>query len=155
VRWMAKRNGGVFEAEQRLWLIFPTAFIFPIGIWIFGIGSNDGWSWPAPYVGLGFIGFGWGCAGDLSMAYLMDAYPEMVLEGMVGVSVINNTIGMVFSFGASRWLAAESVQSVFIAIGVLAFVFMMTTVPMIIWGKACRRWTRGRYEQFLLLRDGL
>ena len=155
VRWTAKRNGGVFEAEQRLWLLLPTACIFPVGLWIFGIGSNDGWSWPAPYVGLGFIGFGWGCSGDLSMAYLMDAYPEMVLEGMVGVSVINNTIGMIFSFVASKWLDAESVQNVFIAIGVLAFVFMMTTVPMLIWGKACRRWTRGRYERFLVLRDGL
>jgi hypothetical protein len=55
-----------------------------------------------PYVGLGMIGFGWGCAGDLSMAYLMDAYPEMVLEGMVGVAVINNTLACIFTFTASE-----------------------------------------------------
>jgi MFS family permease len=154
VIWMTKRNGGVMEAEFRLWLLFPTACIFPVGIWVFGYGTQHGWAWPAPYVALGFIGFGWGCAGDLSMAYLMDCYPEMVLEGMVGVSVINNTIGMIFSFGASKWLGVSGVQNTFIAIGVLAFVFIMTTAPMIHYGKRCRRWTRKRYERFLEIRDG-
>jgi MFS family permease len=78
VRWMARRNGGIAEAEHRLWLMFPAAIISPVGLMLFGIGTNNGWSWPVPYVGLGFIGFGWGCAGDLSMAYLMDCYPDMV-----------------------------------------------------------------------------
>ncbi|KAI1618255.1 serine/threonine kinase 16 [Exophiala viscosa] len=154
VSWMAKRNGGVFEAEQRLWLLFPTACIFPVGMWLFGIGTAYGWSWPAPYVGLGFIGFGWGCAGDLSMAYLMDAYPEMVLEGMVGVATINNSIALIFTFTASDWIDASGVRNCFIAIGVLAFVFLMTTLPMIIWGKKARRFTRDRYLRFLEIRDG-
>jgi MFS family permease len=78
VQWMAKRNGGVAEAEHRLWLMFPAAIISPLGLILFGVGTNNGWSWPVPYVGLGFIGFGWGCAGDISMAYLMDCYPDMM-----------------------------------------------------------------------------
>ncbi|OJJ46560.1 hypothetical protein ASPZODRAFT_66868 [Penicilliopsis zonata CBS 506.65] len=154
VQWMAQRNGGVFEAEQRLWLMFPVALIGPAGLMLFGIGSDLGWNWPWPYVGLGFIGFGWGCAGDLSMAYLMDAYPEMVLEGMVGVSVINNTIGCIFTFSAQYWIDAQTLTQVFVAIGVLSFAFIMTTAPMIYWGKACRRMTRRRYEDFLRIRDG-
>jgi MFS family permease len=152
--WMAKRNGGVSEAEHRLWLMYPCAAIFPTGLWLFGIGTSYGWRWPAPYVGLGFIGFGWGCAGDLSMAYLMDAYPDMVLEGMVGVATINNSIALVFTFTASDWIEASGVRNTFIAIGVLAFVFIMTTLPMMIWGKTSRRWTRDRYQRFLEIRDG-
>jgi MFS family permease len=154
VRWMTKRNGGVMEAEMRLWFMLPCALIFPAGMFLFGIGSNDGWSWPVPYVGLGFIGFGWGVAGDLSMSYLMDAYPEMVLEGMVGVSVINNTIGCIFSFVTSQWIAASGTQNAYVATGILSFIFMATTVPMMIWGKKFRWWTRARYERFLVLRDG-
>jgi MFS family permease len=154
VLWMARRNGGVMEAEHRLWLMFLAAAIFPTGLFIFGIGSNNGWAWPAPYIGLGFIGFGWGCAGDLSMAYLVDAYPDMVLEGMVGVATINNTLGCIFSFVASKWLDASGIKNTFIAIGVLSFVFLMTTLPMIIWGKKARRWTRDRYQKFLEIRDG-
>ncbi|KAJ5107694.1 hypothetical protein N7456_004369 [Penicillium angulare] len=154
VTWMAKRNHGIFEAEQRLWLLFPVAFIGPAGLMLFGIGSDKGWNWPLPYLGLGFIGFGWGCAGDLSMAYLQDAYPDMVLEGMVGVSVINNTIGCIFTFSAQYWLDAQTLSQVFIALGVLSWASLMTTAPMIYWGKKCRRLTQKRYENFLRLRDG-
>lgn len=104
VRWMAKRPGrnGISEAEDRLWLVYASALINPAGLMLFGIGSSKGWDWPGPYVGLGMIGFGFGCAGDLSMAYLMDAYPDMILEGMVGVAVINNTLACIFTFTCSR-----------------------------------------------------
>ncbi len=125
VEWVAKRyRNGMTEAEDRLWLLLASAIISPAGLMLFGIGSGEGMNWPAPYVGLGMIGFGWGCAGDLSMAYLMDCYPEIVLEGeqqcrrlfsclghtltflalalgMVGVAVFNNTLACVFTFTAS------------------------------------------------------
>lgn len=104
VRWMAKRPGrnGISEAEDRLWLLFASAIINPAGLMLFGIGSSKGWNWPGPYIGLAMTGFGFGCAGDLSMAYLMDAYPDMILEGMVGVAVINNTLACIFTFTCSK-----------------------------------------------------
>ncbi|KAH6710654.1 serine/threonine kinase 16 [Leptodontidium sp. 2 PMI_412] len=155
VFWMAKRRNGIREAEDRLWMMFPCAICSPAGMLVFGLGTAYGWNWPAPYVGLGLIGFGWGCAGDLSMAYLMDAYPEMVLEGMVGVSVINNTIGCIFTFTASTWLDNSGVRDCFIAISVLDFFFIMLTIPMMIYGKACRRWTLTRYRDFVKIRDSI
>lgn len=155
VIWMARRRGGIREAEDRLWIMYPVALFSPLGMLLFGIGSDNGWGWPVPYLGLGFIGFGWGCAGDLSMAYLMDAYPEMVLEGMVGVSVVNNTLGCIFTFTASNWLEASGTQNTFIAIAVLDFFFVMLTAPMMIWGKTCRAWTKKRYLNFVRIRDSL
>ncbi|EKD14493.1 uncharacterized protein L3040_000020 [Drepanopeziza brunnea f. sp. 'multigermtubi'] len=155
VFWMAKRRNGIREAEDRLWMMLPCAVCSPGGMLIFGIGTAYGWAWPAPYVGLGLIGFGWGCAGDLSMAYLMDAYPEMVLEGMVGVSVINNSIGCIFTFTASTWLANSGVRDCFIALSVLDFFFIALTVPMVVYGKACRRWTLTRYLNFVKIRDSI
>ncbi|KZP31666.1 MFS multidrug transporter-like protein [Athelia psychrophila] len=153
VKWMAKRRGGVAEAEDRLWLMFPAAIISPAGLILFGIGTNNGWAWPVPYVGLGFIGFGWGCAGDLSMAYLMDAYPDMVLEGMVAVAVINNTMGCIFTFATSSWLAAQSVTAVMCEIGALSCIFIMTSAPIMYWGKSFRRWTLPKYIEFIKVRD--
>ena len=151
---MARRNNGIFGAEHRLWLLFPVVLVAPAGLMIFGIGSDRGWSWPFPYIGLGFIGFGWGCAGDLSMAYLMDCYPEMVLEGMVGVSVIKNTLGCIFTFANSSWLSAQSISMVFIKIGILSFLFLMATAPMIYWGKYFRQKTAKSYKEFIHIRDG-
>ena len=85
----------------------------------------------------------------------MDAYPEMVLEGMVGVAVINNTIGCIFTFTASTWLENSGVRDCFIAISVLDFFFIMLTIPMMIYGKACRRWTLTRYREFVKIRDSI
>ncbi|CZT12385.1 hypothetical protein WAI453_001752 [Rhynchosporium graminicola] len=155
VFWMAKRRNGIREAEDRLWMMFPCAICSPAGMLLFGIGTSYSWDWPVPYVGLGLIGFGWGCAGDLSMAYLMDAYPEMVLEGMVGVAVINNTIGCIFTFTASTWLDNSGVRDCFIALSVLDFFFIMLTIPMMIYGKTCRRWTLTRYRNFVKIRDSI
>jgi MFS family permease len=75
MQWMIKRNKGVMEAEFRLYLMGLCTVVFPTGMWLFGIGSANGWDWPVPYLGLGFIGFGYGCAGDLSLAYLADSFP--------------------------------------------------------------------------------
>ncbi|KAI0476574.1 serine/threonine kinase 16 [Xylariaceae sp. FL0804] len=152
--FMTRRNRGIMESEFRLYLMFLCVIIFPVGMLLFGIGSAKGWDWPVPYVGLGFIGFGYGCAGDLSLTYLADSYPDMVLEGMVGVATINNTLAMIFTFIASAWLSS-GVQDCFIELAVVSFVIMALSLPMIIWGKAARRWTRGRYLMFLEIRDGL
>lgn len=153
--WMAKRNGGIREAEHRLWFLFPLAIISPLGMLLFGIGTGQSWAWPGPYIGLGLIGFGWGCTGDLSMAYLMDAYPEMVLEGMVGVAVINNSIACILTFTASLWLDSQGVQNTFIVIAALDCFFVLTTIPMMYWGKSCRQWTKTRYLDFVRIRDSL
>ncbi|KAJ5125270.1 hypothetical protein N7476_010382 [Penicillium atrosanguineum] len=156
VHWMAKRNNGTYEAEHRLWLVLPAGVVSPIGLLILGLGTDQGWKWTWPYIGLGMIGFGWGCAGDLSMAYLEDAYPEIILEGMVGVSVINNTLGCIFSFVCQSWLDVQSVTHVFVEICIISFVIMvMTTVLMLYWGKRMRKSTENRYRNFLVVRDAI
>lgn len=151
--WMTKRNRGVMEAEYRLYLMILCLFIFPTGMWLFGIGSARGWDWPVPYIGLAGIGFTFGTAGDLSITYLADSYPEMVLEGMVGVAVINNSLALIFTFAASYWIDS-SLENCFIELGALSFVVIGLSLPMIIWGKQSRRWTRSRYTKFLEIRDG-
>lgn len=72
---------------------------------------------------------------------------------MVGVAVVNNTLGMIFTFATGSWLAAQSVTDVMCEIGALSCVFILTSLPMIIWGKTARRWTLGRYKEFITTRD--
>ncbi|KAF5025407.1 hypothetical protein F66182_2509 [Fusarium sp. NRRL 66182] len=154
VLWMAKRNKGIMEAEYRLYLMVLCVVVFPLGMWLFGIGSAQGWAWPVPYVALGFIGFGYGCAGDLSITYLADSYPDMVLEGMVGVAVINNSIATIFTFVCSYWIDT-GLQNCFIELGVLSLVIIGLSLPMAVWGKQSRRRTLERYANFLRIRDGM
>lgn len=36
--WLARRNGGIYEPEMRLWMSIPMAFVTPAGILMFGLG---------------------------------------------------------------------------------------------------------------------
>jgi len=118
VTWLSKRRGGIYEAEYRLWFSIAVFFISPAGLLMFGIATANNYTdWRVAYVGLGLIGFGWGCAGDIAMAYLMDAYPEMVLEGMVCTSLINNNLACIFTFTCADWLTASGIQNTFMRQG--------------------------------------
>ena len=100
VVWMARKNKGILEAEHRLWLILPSSLIGSLGLLLFGIGTDRNWHWSIAYFGLGCIGFTWGCAGDISMSYMQQSYPEAILECMVGVAVVNNVFGCSLTFAA-------------------------------------------------------
>lgn len=77
----------------------------------------------------------------------------MVLEGMVGVAVINNTLAMVFTFVASFWIDS-GLENCFIVLGVLGLLIMGLSLPMAVFGKRTRRWSRNRYATFVQIRDG-
>ncbi|CAI5758902.1 unnamed protein product [Candida verbasci] len=153
--FLAKRNNGIQEAEMRLWFLFPPAIIAPVGLILFAVGTDKVWPWFPTYLGLAFIGFGFGCSGDVSMSYLMDAYPEMVIEMMTGVALINNMIGCIFTFACSPWLDKMGATHTFIILAVIEFIIMMCAIPFIIYGKRIRIWTKDLYVEFCQLRDGI
>lgn len=156
VKWIAKRRGGIMEAEDYLWMLTSILIIDPIGLMVFAVGTDKVWSWKITYtVGLGFIGFGWGCAGDIAMSYLMTAYPEMVLEGMIGVALINNMIGCIFTFACSPWLDAMGNTNTYAVLTALQILSCLLMIPFMKYGKGMRRWTKKYYISYIEARDGL
>lgn len=153
--YLAKRNKGIQEAEYRLWFLLPPAIIAPVGLILFAVGTDQVWSWVPTYIGLGFIGFGYGCAGDVSMSYLMDSYPNAVIETMTVVAVINNCIGCVFTFACSPFINALGNTKTFIILAVIEFVIMASACFFIYYGKRIRIWTKDWYLEFCEARDGL
>lgn len=153
--WMAKRNRGVQEAEYRLVFLIIPAIICPIGLICFGIGTDRQWDWVANYICLGIIGFGFGSSGDVSMGYLMDAYPDMVIEMMCGVAVINNLCGCIFTFACSPMLDALGNSKGLGVMAAIEFVIMISAIPMMYFGKRTRIWTKDWYLEFCTLRDAI
>ncbi|KAK5939952.1 hypothetical protein PMZ80_007370 [Knufia obscura] len=41
IMWLAKRNQGIYEPEQRLWMAIPASVFLPVGMLIFGIGLSN------------------------------------------------------------------------------------------------------------------
>jgi hypothetical protein len=41
IQWLARRNGGVYEPEMRLWLALPSVVIIPAGYFMFGLSVSQ------------------------------------------------------------------------------------------------------------------
>lgn len=153
--YMARKNNGIQEAESRLYFLLLPGVLSPVGLILFAVGTDQHWHWFPIYFGLVLIGFGFGAGGDVAMGYLMDAYPDMVIEMMCGVSIINNYIGMTFTFACSPWLDAMGNTKTFIILAVIEFVTSMFAIVMIRYGKQMRMKTTKWYLNYCRARDGM
>lgn len=79
VLYLAKRNGGIFEPEMRLWLCLVFVPFVPAGLFMFGIGLDRGSHWLLPAFGLGVSAFGIVPASSAALTYLTDAYTDVRL----------------------------------------------------------------------------
>lgn len=74
---LAKKNGGIYEPEMRLWLILAFVPFIAIGLLTFGLGLANGQPWWVLSLGLGIAAFGTTPANGLSLTYLTDSYNEV------------------------------------------------------------------------------
>jgi MFS family permease len=74
---LARRNGGIFEPEMRLWLAIVFTPLVPAGLFMFGIGLNNGTHWLLPAFGLGVSAIGVVPASSAALTYLTDSYTEV------------------------------------------------------------------------------
>lgn len=147
--WMAKRNGGVSEAEDRLWLLSLYLVMCPAGLILWGVGAAHEIHWFGLVMGLGITG-GFGVlAGLCSVNYAVDCYREMASESMVPLILIRNCMGFGMGYAITPWLTNEGLQRCFgEAAGVSVFAIGMFLF-MIAFGKKFRIATRKRYWKFV------
>jgi MFS family permease len=94
ILWLSKKNGGIYEPEQRLWLALPAVVLGPACILMFGLGlayvcpsyfpkimypTNlfQGVHWSCLAVGFGVFGFTLSSISGVSLSYLMDCYQDV------------------------------------------------------------------------------
>jgi hypothetical protein len=83
VRWLTRRNGGVFEPEMRLLGIVQPMILTPAGLLMFGIGFGKETTWVIPVIGFGLIVAGVPAAGAVLQPYLIDSYPAVVPDCLI------------------------------------------------------------------------
>ncbi|KAJ4147238.1 hypothetical protein LMH87_001776 [Akanthomyces muscarius] len=104
IKWLARRNGGLYEPEMRLWLAFPSIVIAPAGYLMFGLSIAKGMPWPVPAVGLGVYGFGSTALGNITLVYLVDSYRDVIGEAYIGVTFVRNAFGVVGAMCLTPWV---------------------------------------------------
>ena len=90
---LARRNHGIMEPEQRLWLCILALIIHPAGCLLYGVGASYHIHWFGVVFGLGLICVTLPMGSTLAYTYIMDSYSEMAGEGMVSAILVRNMMG--------------------------------------------------------------
>jgi hypothetical protein len=83
VRFMARRNDGVYEPEFRLVMGLPIAISTTIGLMGFGWSVEERDHWIVPTVFFGVISFGCSLGATTSITFCVDSYRQYAGEALV------------------------------------------------------------------------
>lgn len=148
ILWLARRNKGIYEPEMRLWVMAPFLPFAPAGAFMFGIGLNNGASWPVLAVGYAICSFGTTPISSIALTYITDSYTEIVGDALVGVTFTRNALATIFVFALTPWINGVGMKNVFITIGVIGIAVLSFAFVFIAKGKQFRIWTAPRYRYF-------
>lgn len=107
---MTKRNGGVYEPEFRLVLMFPAVVLGSIGYFGFGWSIENGDPWIVPVILYGLVGIGGVFLAIPVYTYVVDSHRALAPEAFVTVSLSSR------SFLFSYLLSSVSASCLFRAI---------------------------------------
>ncbi|KAE8145766.1 major facilitator superfamily domain-containing protein [Aspergillus avenaceus] len=142
VKFMTRRNGGVYEPEFRLVMAIPIALSTTAGLMAFGWSAEEKNAWIVPTVMFGLISFGCCLGSTTSITFCVDSYRQYAGEALVTLNWSKNVFhGLVFSLFIVDWLDADGSRNVFLALGGIQLGCLLFTIPMYIYGKRARMWT--------------
>jgi MFS family permease len=160
VRFLTRRNGGIYEPEFRLVMAIPIALSTTIGLMGFGWSAQLRNAWIVPTIFFGVISFGCCLGSTTAITFCVDSYRQYAGEALVTLnftksmhypffsSELTNLFlhldivhGLVFSLFIVDWLDADGFRTVYLAIGGIQLFFLLMSIPMYMYGKRARMWT--------------
>ncbi|KAI0529903.1 major facilitator superfamily domain-containing protein [Xylaria digitata] len=142
VKAMARRNGGLYEPEFRLVMAIPITITTVLGLIGFGWSADAEDPWIVPTVFFGIVSFGCSLGSTTAITFCVDSYRQYAGEALVTLNFSKNVLhGLVFSFFVTGWLKDDGSKTVFVWIGVIQLIVLLSTIPMYIYGKRARMWT--------------
>ncbi|KAH6995224.1 major facilitator superfamily domain-containing protein [Ilyonectria destructans] len=148
---IAKRRGGIYEPETRLWLFLIPGLSMTIGCLMYGLTIAKGMPWIINAVGAGFIGFAIGGTGDMALTYVQDSYQLILGNALTGVVFVRNIIATALVFAVTPWMTNMGVYNMFVLLGCIAAAIALTCIPLIIWGRDYRVKYADKYAHFAAL----
>lgn len=142
VRWMTRRNNGVFEPEFRILLVIPMFIIGQIGLYGFGLTAGEviagEYSYHVPLIFFGFEVAGMVIGTVASSLYIVDAYRDLTIEAFTVMIIFKNFFSFALTFYAYDWIINGGIRPTLLAISSIQVAVCLSSIPMYIYGKRCR-----------------
>ncbi|KAL3426701.1 major facilitator superfamily transporter [Phlyctema vagabunda] len=134
----ARKNGGTYEPEFRLWIIIPMIITGAIGFFGFGNSIAEGHGPIVASMFYGFITASLIFSHVASSSYMTDAFRNHSIEIFIDVMVFKNLLFFVFSLVVNDWIAKDGPRKVFNIIGALQLAIGFLSIPLYLLGKKNR-----------------
>lgn len=141
VRYMVKKNNGIYEPELRLIMVIPSVITTCIGLMGFGWASQVNNVWAGPIILFGVLAFGSSLSSTTSITFTIDSYKMFAGECLVTLNVTKNIIGFLFSLFNNEFNHKEGYKTAFVVFGCIEIFVGLFAIPLYIYGKRIRRWT--------------
>ena len=142
---IAKRRGGIYHPEYRLWPFLIPGLSMVAGVLLYGLTISTGQAWIINAVGAGLVGFALGGCGDIALTYVQDSYDGIIGPALIGIVFVRNGMATVMTWVIPVWQAGMGVYNMFLMLGIIASVIALTCVPLMIWGRYWRVKLGDRY----------
>ena len=142
---LARRNGGIFEPEFRLWLFLASTVLIPFGLILWGVGAAHGVHWFGLTLAMCILAFVNTCGCTLSVNYLVDCFKELSGDALVAVILVRNTMSFAINYGITPWLDNLGTQNCFVSAAFVGLVASLSFLLMVKWGKRLRKAKQGKY----------
>ncbi|RFU30108.1 hypothetical protein B7463_g6204, partial [Scytalidium lignicola] len=142
---LARRNGGIMEAEHRLWPFVVCIILTPASLILWGVGAAHGIHWFGLIVAMFLLAFTNTCGITLSVNYLIDSYHELSGNAMITCIIVRNTMSFAIGYGITPWLDNLGYQNCFISAAFIGMAASAAFLVMIKYGKTFRIKSRQKY----------
>lgn len=142
IRFLARKNGDVYEPEYRL-LPMIGGITAGVGLMVFGYMAENSFSYYATATMHGVALFGILCITVATSGYAVDAYRSMSAEILIAGMIFKNFLFYGLSYFMNNWVASRGPESVFFVLGGIGFALLVTLPPVFVFGKQYRSyWSR-------------
>ncbi|KAL3465341.1 MFS general substrate transporter [Aspergillus heterothallicus] len=142
---LARQNGGIMEAEHRLWPFSLCLILVPGSLLLWGVGAAHGVHWFGLLVAMCLLAMTNTCGVTLSVNYLVDSYRELSGDAMATVILVRNTMSFAMGYGITPWVQDLGYQNCFISAAFVGLACSLVFLAMVKWGKKFRVQSRTKY----------
>ncbi|QIW99570.1 hypothetical protein AMS68_005088 [Peltaster fructicola] len=139
--WRSKKNGGVFQPESRLHMMWIPTIIVMAGCLTWGYAQAESLSWVALFFSFGMIAFGLTYVPVTTMTYVSDSYLPVNADALMLVNGLKNIVAFGFLYGIVPWVTTAGPVNAFGAQAGIYVAILALAIPLVLFGAKLRHIT--------------
>ena len=135
VKYLSRKNKGVYEPEFRLVLSVPSLIVGLLAFWGFGWSLEAGSQFMVPVFFYGLAIFAGSINSLISNAYLLDCHRAQAQDGYAAVTITRGVYSFAMTFVINGWISRDGYKIVYFWVGAFHGLSSVIGIFLYVFGK--------------------